>query len=159
MKKYMNEYKNEYMQEALKEAEEAARKGEVPVGAVIEKDGEIIGRGHNLTETLCDVTAHAEIMAIRQAAEKTGWYRLTGCNLYVTLEPCSMCAGAIVWARINKIYIGTADPKAGACGSVINIVQEEKFNHRCEVETGIMKEECSGILKDFFVARRKTEAK
>ena len=116
-----------YMQEAIEEAKKAAAMGEVPVGAVIVKSGEIIGRGHNLTETLKDPTAHAEIIAIRQAAANLGGWRLTDCCIFVTAEPCSMCAGAIVWARIQKLYIGTMDPKSGACGSVFNIPQEKSL--------------------------------
>ena len=145
------------MLEALKEAEKAREKGEIPIGAVIVKDGEIIGRGHNLTETEKDPTAHAEIVAIRQAGRKLGetlgWRRLTGCSMYVTVEPCSMCAGAIVWARIEKLYIGTMDPKAGGCGSVFNIVQEQKLNHQVEVfeiEEGSTKTHCQEIVRDFF---------
>lgn len=145
------------MLEALKEAEKAREKGEIPIGAVIVKDGEIIGRGHNLTETEKDPTAHAEIVAIRQAGRKLGetlgWRRLTGCSMYVTVEPCSMCAGAIVWARIEKLYIGTMDPKAGGCGSIFNIVQEQKLNHQVEVfeiEEGSTKTRCQGIVRDFF---------
>lgn len=147
-----------YMKEALKEAQMAGEKGEVPVGCVIVENGEIIGRGHNLTEHLNDPTAHAEILAIRQAAEKRGWARLTGCEMYVTLEPCAMCAGAIVWARLDRLHFGAADPKAGACGSVMNIVQNEKLNHTVEIEEGMLQEECAKVLKDFFAARRnKTE--
>ena len=145
------------MLEALKEAEKAREKGEIPIGAVIVKDGEIIGRGHNLTETEKDPTAHAEIVAIRQAGRKLGetlgWRRLTGCSMYVTVEPCSMCAGAIVWARIEKLYIGTMDPKAGGCGSVFNIVQEQKLIHQVEVfeiEEGSTKTRCQEIVRDFF---------
>ena len=145
------------MLEALKEAEKAREKGEIPIGAVIVKDGEIIGRGHNLTETEKDPTAHAEIVAIRQAGRKLGetlgWRRLTECSMYVTVEPCSMCAGAIVWARIEKLYIGTMDPKAGGCGSVFNIVQEQKLNHQVEVfeiEEGSTKTRCQEIVRDFF---------
>ena len=144
------------MLEALKEAEKAREKGEIPIGAVIVKDGEIIGRGHNLTETEKDPTAHAEIVAIRQAGRKLGetlGWRLTGCSMYVTVEPCSMCAGAIVWARIEKLYIGTMDPKAGGCGSVFNIVQEQKLNHQVEVfeiEEGSTKTRCQEIVRDFF---------
>ena len=115
---YIVRYMRKYMQEAIEEAKKAAAMGEVPVGAVIVKSGEIIGRGHNLTETLKDPTAHAEIIAIRQAAANLGGWRLTDCCIFVTAEPCSMCAGAIVWARIQKLYIGTMDPKSGACGSV-----------------------------------------
>ena len=141
---------NSYMEEALREAEKAYNLGEVPVGAVIVKDGEIVGRGHNLTETSGDPTMHAEMLAIREAAERLGGWRLTGCSMYVTLEPCSMCAGALVWSRIEKLYIGAKDPKAGACGSVFNIVESDKLNHRLEVEYGIMEQESSEILKRFF---------
>lgn len=148
-----------YMVEALAEAEKAYAKGEVPIGAVIEKDGIIIGRGYNLTETLKDPTAHAEMIAIRQAAETLGGWRLLNCNLYVTCEPCAMCAGAIVWSRIETLYIGTMDPKGGACGSVFNIVQEQKLNHYVQVKTGIMEQECSDIMKSFFKNLRKKEPK
>ena len=145
------------MLEALKEAQKARDLGEVPIGAVVVKNGEIIGRGHNLTETSKDPTAHAEMQAIRQAAATLGGWRLIGCQMYVTAEPCAMCAGAMVWSRIETVYIGTMDPKAGACGSVFNIVQEEKLNHRVNIETGLLQEECSQILKDFFRALRKTK--
>jgi len=145
------------MLEALKEAQKARDLGEVPIGAVVVKNGEIIGRGHNLTETSKDPTAHAEMQAIRQAAATLGGWRLIGCQMYVTAEPCAMCAGAIVWSRIETVYIGTMDPKAGACGSVFNIVQEEKLNHRVNIETGLLQEECRKILKDFFRALRKTK--
>ncbi|MBE6031460.1 MAG: nucleoside deaminase [Clostridiales bacterium] len=138
------------MIEALKEAQKAAELGEIPVGAVIERDGVIVGRGHNLTETTKDPTAHAEMIAIREAAKTLGGWRLLGCNMYVTCEPCSMCAGAMVWARIKKVYIGTMDPKGGACGSVFNIPQEPRLNHQIEIETGLMKEECATIMKNFF---------
>lgn len=138
------------MNEALKEALKAYDKGEVPVGAVIVRDGEIIGRGHNLTETGNDPTLHAEMIAIREAAKKLGGWRLTDCSMYVTLEPCSMCAGALVWSRMEKLFIGAMDPKAGACGSVLDIVRNEKLNHRIEIETGIMEEECSELIKRFF---------
>ena len=149
---------NKYMQEALKEAEKAALEGEVPVGAVIVKDGEIIARGHNQNESLKDPTAHAEVMALRQAGAVLGGWRLPGCEMYVTVEPCSMCAGAIVWARIQKLYIGAMDPKAGACGSVFNIPQEQKLNHYVEIETGIMEQECSRIMKDFFKKLRNSKS-
>ena len=142
------------MSEALKEAEKAGALGEIPIGAVIVKDGRIIGRGHNLTETEKDPTAHAEILAIREAAKALGGWRLTGCQMYVTLEPCSMCAGAIVWARIEKLYIGATEPKSGACGSLYNIVQDERLNHYVEVETGLMEEQCRHILTSFFRRRR-----
>ena len=146
------------MQEALLEAQIAYELGEIPIGAVVEKDGRIIGRGHNLTETLKDPTAHAEMLALREAAKTLGGWRLLGCNLYVTAEPCAMCAGAIVWARIKKLCIGTMDPKAGACGSVFNIPQEERLNHYVEIETGIMQQECRGILKAFFRELRKKKS-
>ena len=118
------------MECALAEAEISEKLGEVPIGAVIVKDGEIVGRGHNLTETTKDPTAHAEMIAIRDAAKHLGGWRLTGCEMYVTCEPCSMCAGAMVWSRIEKVHIGTMDPKAGAAGSVLNVLQEPKLNHR-----------------------------
>jgi len=143
------------MSAALEEAEKAKMLGEIPIGAVIVKDGEIVGRGHNLTESSCDPTAHAEMMAIRQASANLGGWRLIGCEMYVTVEPCSMCAGAIVWSRIEKLYIGTMDPKGGACGSIFNIVQEQRLNHFVEIETGLMEEQCRHILKSFFQRRRK----
>ena len=149
------------MKEALAEAKKAAAAGEVPVGAVIVKDGEIIGRGHNETETAKDPTVHAEMIAIRQAAKNLGGWRLTGCTMYVTTEPCSMCAGAIVWSRISRLFIGTMDPKSGACGSVFNIPQESRLNHFVEIETGLMQEECSSLMKSFFkeLRKRKLEEK
>ena len=140
----------DYMREALKEAALAAQAGEVPVGAVIVKDGEIIARGHNTTETDKDPTCHAEIAAIRQAAKVLGGWRLPGCSMYVTTEPCSMCAGAIVLARIEKLFIGTLDPKAGACVSLNHIASDERLNHQAEITTGVLQEECSQILKAFF---------
>ena len=145
------------MLEALKEAQKARDLGEVPIGAVIVRDGCIIGRGHNLTESAKDPTAHAEMQAIRQAAAALGGWRLSGCEMYVTAEPCAMCAGAIVWARLKRLYIGTMDPKAGACGSVFNIPQEERLNHQVEIHTGLMEDECARILKDFFRALRNTK--
>lgn len=138
------------MEEALAEAAIAAELGEIPVGAVIVKDGRIIARGHNMTETRKDPTAHAEMLAIREAAAVLGGWRLIGCEMYVTMEPCSMCAGALVWSRMEKLHIGAMDPKGGACGSIYNIVMNERLNHRMEVETGIMAEECSRIVKEFF---------
>ena len=145
---------DKYMKEALAEAEAAGRLGEVPIGAVIVRDGEIIARGHNLTETRKDPTAHAEMNAIRQAAEVLGGWRLPGCEMYVTCEPCAMCAGALGWSRIEKLYIGAMDPKAGACGSIFDIVEEPRLNHRIQVERGVMAEECSQLLKDFFAQLR-----
>ena len=142
--------KYQYMKEALLEAEAAGKLGEVPIGAVIVRNGEIIGRGHKLTETNKDPTAHAEMNAIRQAAEVLGGWRLPGCEMYVTCEPCAMCAGALVWSRIERLYIGAMDPKAGACGSVFDVVEEPRLNHQIEVERGVLAEECSQILKNFF---------
>jgi tRNA(adenine34) deaminase len=147
-----------FMQEALWEAEKALSIGEVPVGAVIEKDGIIIGRGHNMTETAKDPTAHAEMLAIREAAQKLGGWRLLGCQMYVTTEPCSMCAGAIVLARIQKVCFGTLDPKAGACGSLMNILQDERLNHNVQIETGIMQQQCEKIMKSFFQKLRKKKS-
>lgn len=139
-----------FMYEALLEAQKAADENEVPVGAVIVRDGEIIARAHNRTESMKDPTAHAEILAVREASRVLGGWRLTGCSMYVTAEPCSMCAGALVWARLDKLYIGTMDPKAGACGSVFNIPQDIRLNHYVDIETGIMADECSKMMKAFF---------
>ena len=148
-----------YMSEALKEAEKAVAAGEIPVGAVIVRDGSIIARAHNMTETMKDPTAHAEILAIREAAKALGGWRLTDCEMFVTVEPCSMCAGAIVWSRISKLYIGAMDPKAGACGSLMNIPQDERLNHFVDIETGVMEEECSLIMKEFFRKLRSSKNK
>ena len=147
----------EYMQEALKEANAAAAEGEVPIGAVIVRGGEIIARAHNRTEQDKDPTAHAEILAIREAASRLGGWRLPGCSMYVTVEPCSMCAGAIVWSRIERLYIGAMDPKAGACGSLYNIPCDSRLNHNVEIETGLLGEECSRLMKDFFRKLRTEE--
>ena len=146
-----------FMEAAFQEARAAAAEGEVPIGAVIVRDGEIIARAHNRTEQAKDPTAHAEMLAIRQAAAFLGGWRLTGCSMFVTAEPCSMCAGAIVWSRISKLYIGTMDPKAGACGSVFNIPQDKRLNHYVDIETGLMSEECSSLMKDFFRKLRSEE--
>ena len=149
----------EYMRIAIEEAKIAASLGESPIGAVIVQDGKVVRRGHNTTETAKDPTCHAEMNAIRDAARNLGGWRLPHCSMYVTLEPCSMCAGAIVLARIEQLYIGTADPKSGACGSLRNIVSDERLNHRVEVHTGVLQEECSGLLKDFFKQLRKKKNK
>jgi tRNA(adenine34) deaminase len=141
------------MKEALDQAAIALELKEVPVGAVVVKDNTVIARAFNLRETTGDPTAHAEILAIKRAAEFIGSWRLTGCSLYVTLEPCPMCAGAIVQSRISKLYIGTFDPKAGACGSVMNIVQNENLNHYVNVQW-MYDEQCSSILTDFFKEKR-----
>lgn len=142
--------KNKYMLLALKEAQKAYDKLEIPVGAVIVKDGKVIARGHNIKEDKKDTTKHAEMIAIQKASKKLGNWRLINCEMYVTLEPCSMCAGAIINSRIKKIYIGTMDEKTGACGSVLNLLKDYKFNHNVEIEYGIMKLECESILKQFF---------
>lgn len=147
-----------FMIEALAEAEKAAALSEVPIGAVIVKEGKIVGRGHNLTETAKDPTAHAEILAIRDAARTLGGWRLCGCSMYVTCEPCAMCAGAMVWARLDKVYIGTMDPKGGACGSIFQILQEKRLNHFVEIETGLMQEECAAMMKKFFKKLRAKKA-
>jgi tRNA(adenine34) deaminase len=147
-----------YMAQALKEAEKAAKKGETPVGAVVVKDGRIIARGHNEKELKNDSTLHAEMTVIRKASSKLGSWRLNDCDLYVTLEPCTMCAGAIIQARLGNLYIGTSDLKAGAAGSVIDVFRVEAFNHKVEVSWGLMAEECSGILKKFFQELRDDKA-
>lgn len=146
---------NKFMKEALKEAQKAYDKLEVPVGCVIVKDGKIIARAHNQKETKIDTTKHAEILAIQKASKKLESWRLLDCEMYVTLEPCPMCAGAIINSRIKKVYIGTKDEKTGACGSKLNLLEDYTFNHKVEIETGIMKNECEEILKKFFKELRK----
>jgi tRNA(adenine34) deaminase len=142
------------MRAALDLAFEAAAAGEVPVGAVVVKDGEIIGRGYNRPITTSDPTAHAEIIALREAARSLGNYRLTGCELYVTLEPCAMCVGAMVHARLARIVYGAMDPKTGACGSIVDLPGLASFNHHGRFEGGVLADECSGVLKRFFAERR-----
>lgn len=149
----------EFMREALKEAKKAYNKLEVPVGAVIVKDGEIISRAHNIKETKKDTTKHAEILAIQRASKKLNSWRLNDCEMYVTLEPCPMCAGAIIQSRIKKIYIGAMDEKTGACGSVLNLIEDYKFNHKVEIEKGLLKAESEKILKDFFKYLRELKSK
>lgn len=144
----------EFMQQALALAGLAANSGEVPVGAIVVKEGEIIGRGSNAPIGRHDPTAHAEIQAMREAAAHLGNYRLVDCTLYVTLEPCAMCAGAIQHARIKKLVYGASDPKTGACGSVINLMAEPKLNHHTEVIGGVLMAECGAVLTDFFKLRR-----
>ncbi len=139
-----------FMKEAIKEAKKAYKKIEVPVGAVIVKDGEIIAKAHNLKESKNDTTKHAEILAIQKASKKLESWRLIDCEMYVTLEPCSMCAGSIIQSRIKKIYIGTMDSKTGAVGSVLNLLEDYCFNHKVEVKTGVLQNECEQILKNFF---------
>ena len=142
--------KEKFMKEAIKQAKKAYDKEEIPVGAVIVKDGKIIARGYNKKEEKKDTTQHAEIIAIQKASRKIGAWRLQDCEMYVTLEPCAMCTGALIQARLKRVYIGTMDPKTGACGSVLNLLEDYKFNHKIEVETNIMQKECEKILKDFF---------
>lgn len=139
-----------YMLEALKEAKKAYKKGEIPVGAIIVKNGEIIARGHNLKEIKNDTTNHAEIIAIQKASKKLEAWRLEDCEMYVTLEPCTMCAGAMINSRIKKVIIGTKDPKTGACGSVLNLFEDYTFNHKVEYKFGVLQAECEKIIKDFF---------
>lgn len=142
------------MQLALDLAREAAKNDEVPVGAIVVKNGVVIGRGSNAPIALRDPTAHAEIIAMREAAAVLGNYRLVDCTLYVTLEPCAMCSGAMQHARIKKLVYGASDPKTGACGSVINLMTEPKLNHHTEVVDGVLAQECGTVLTDFFKQRR-----
>lgn len=143
-----------YMREALLLAAAAQARGEVPVGAVVVKDGEIIGRGYNQPISGHDPTAHAEVVAMRDAARRMGNYRLTGCELYVTLEPCIMCAGAIMHARVARLVYGAADPKTGACGSVVDLFADTKLNHHAAVVRGVLAGECGALLSAFFRRRR-----
>ncbi len=145
----------EYMGLALAEARKAYDVGEVPIGAVIVKDGEVIATAYNLRETGHDATAHAEVLAIRRACEKIGHWRLTGATLYVTIEPCPMCAGALVMSRVDRLVYGAADYKAGAVESLFNITNHSGLNHRMEVRAGVREEECRNLMKDFFRERRK----
>lgn len=149
--------KERFMKEALKEAKKAYDKLEVPVGCVIVKDGKIVARAHNLKESKKDTTKHAEILAIQKASKKLDAWRLLDCDMYVTLEPCSMCAGAIINSRIRNLYIGTMDKKTGAAGSVLNLFEDFTFNHKVTVQNGILKEQCEKILKDFFKELRKRD--
>ena len=143
-----------FMCEALALARQAAAVGEVPVGAVVVKDGAIIGRGYNQPISRSDPSAHAEIMALRDAAQHLGNYRLVDCELIVTLEPCSMCAGAIMHARIARVVFGAADPKTGACGSVVNLFGESRLNHHTQVAGGMLADESSALLREFFADKR-----
>jgi len=144
-----------FMRRALQEARKAETEGEVPVGAVIVLDQKIIARAHNRSVGLSDPSAHAEILALRRAAKKLGNYRLKGCDLYVTIEPCAMCAGAIVQARLRRVVCGTPDPKAGACGSALAVLNHPKMNHQVEVIFGVLAKECAEILREFFRQRRR----
>jgi tRNA(adenine34) deaminase len=147
---------NQYMREALRQAQRAYRIGEVPVGAVVVRVGEIIARAHNRPIHLNDPSAHAEILALRRAGRKQRNYRLPGCTLYVTIEPCAMCVGAIVQARIQRLVVGAMDPKAGACGSVFAVLNNAKLNHQIVFESGILQADCAAILQQFFRERRTT---
>jgi tRNA(adenine34) deaminase len=144
-----------WMRIALEEAAAAEALGEVPVGAVIVRGGEVVARGHNLTHTHQDPSAHAEMVAIRRAAQATGHWRLLDCTLYVTLEPCAMCSGAIVLARIPRLVYAAPDPKAGMCGSLENLVQYPRLNHRVQLTAGILTQEAGDVLRAFFRARRR----
>ena len=147
-----------YMQLAIEQAEIAKENGDVPIGAVIVHNNQIIAKAYNQREQLKDPTAHAEIIALTQAAEYLQNWRLNGCTIYVTLEPCPMCAGALMLARIDRLVYGCADPKSGACGSLYNIVSDERLNHKLEVTAGVLEEECKRQLQDFFQQRRKERA-
>lgn len=144
----------DFMREALSLAAEASAAGEVPVGAVVVRDGEIVGRGWNRPISSSDPTAHAEIVALREAAARLGNYRLPGCELYVTLEPCAMCVGAMLHARLARVVYGAADPKTGACGSVVSLSAEARLNHQTAFEGGVLAAECGELLKRFFAERR-----
>lgn len=150
----MSDNSGDFMQHALDLAEHAADLGEVPVGAVVVKDNDIVGRGFNQPIGQHDPSAHAEINALRDAARRLGNYRLPGCELYVTLEPCAMCAGAILHARIARVFFGAADPKSGAAGSVVDLFSNTRLNHHTEVSGGILAEPCGQILSAFFAQRR-----
>ena len=146
------------MQAALREARASEAADEVPVGCVIVHDGMVIGRGHNQVETLQDATAHAEIIAIGAASTALQSWRLTECTMYVTLEPCAMCAGAIILSRVGRLVYGAPDPKAGACGSVLDVIHERRLNHRVDLTPGVSAEECGAILKEFFARKRRKDA-
>ena len=143
-----------WMAEALAEAEAAASEGEIPVGCVIVRDGQIIARGHNLREQTGDPTAHAEVVAIRRAAQALGCWKLSGCTMYVTLEPCPMCAGAVSQARISRLIYGAGDPAYGCAGSVYRIPEDPAFNHFCKCDGGTLEADCRALLEDFFKNRR-----
>ena len=155
---------NKYMKEAIRQAEKAYALGEVPIGCVIARDGKIVGRGYNRRNTDKNTLSHAELTAIRRASKKLGDWRLEGCTMYVTLEPCQMCSGALVQSRIDKVVIGCMNPKAGCAGSILNLLNMPEFNHQVEIEAGVMEEECREVLRRFFKElrernRREKEAK
>ena len=143
-----------FMREALRQAQKAYAAGEVPIGAVVVRAGKIVARAHNQVELLKDATAHAEMLALTQAEAAVGDWRLTDCDLYVTKEPCAMCAGGLVHTRIRRIIFGCTDPNGGAAGSVINLLQMSGFNHHCDIVSGVLQDECSAILQNFFRKRR-----
>ncbi len=151
----MNFHDENMMRAALRQAQLAAAADEVPVGALVVHDGEVVGAAHNQRETLADPTAHAEMIAITQAASTLGSWRLSGCTLYVTLEPCAMCAGAIVLARLDRVVYGATDPKAGAVESLYQLLEDPRLNHQSEVVRGVLGAECGAILKEFFQAKRR----
>lgn len=144
-----------FMRQALDQAHNAWALGEVPVGAVVVKDGQVIATGFNQPIGTHDPTAHAEIMALRAAATILGNYRLPGCELYVTLEPCAMCSGAMIHARLSRVVFGASDPKTGACGSIVNLFEQNQINHHTQLTGGVMAQECGALLKEFFAERRK----
>jgi tRNA(adenine34) deaminase len=145
------------MRAALREAHASAALDEVPVGCIIVHDGLVIGRGHNQVETLQDATAHAEVVAIGAASTALGSWRLHECTMYVTLEPCAMCAGAIILSRVGRLVYGASDPKAGACGSVLDVIHERRLNHRVDITTGVLADECGELLREFFVKKRRRQ--
>ena len=154
----MNE-NEKYMREAIRQAKKAYAIGEVPIGCVIVYEDKIIGRGYNRRTIDKNPLAHAELIAIKKASKKMGDWRLEECTMYVTLEPCQMCSGAIVQARMKKVVVGCMNPKAGCAGAILNLLQVEKFNHQVELETGVLEEECSEMMKNFFRELRKTKKK
>lgn len=154
IKLYSQEEKEYFMKQAIQEAKKAEAIQEVPIGAVVVLDGQIVGRGYNQRESQNQSSAHAEMLAIQAANSKLGRWRLSDCDLFVTLEPCAMCSGALVLSRMRAVYYGASDPKGGAGGSLMNLLEDDRFNHQCLVESGILKEDCSSLLSDFFRALR-----
>lgn len=153
----VSEHDEHFMREALAEAKSAFDQGEVPIGAVVVKDGGIVGRGHNMRETWRDPTAHAEIIAIRQASIYLSAWRLTGCTLYVTIEPCLMCAGALILGRVERLVYGATDPKAGAITSLYRVLEDERLNHQVAVQGNVLDAECAELMRRFFRRLRQTE--
>lgn len=149
--------KEKFMKIAIKQALVGQALDEVPIGAVIVKDGKVIAKAHNLKEKKSCANYHAEMVAIAKACRKIGDWRLTGCDIYVTLEPCAMCAGALINARIDNIYFGAYDPKAGCCGTLYNLPEDRRFNHRPQVEGGILQEQCANLLSEYFKTKRKKQ--